>query len=538
MSTATINLDWQRTIRLLPGYDPFAQAGDCWFDEGAASYVVEFVETCCTHVKGALAGKPLLLEPWQKALYGNLYGWKRPDKTRRYREALVFVPRGNSKTTMGAAMVCVGLYLGDEPGAELYSSAAEREQARLCFEVVSGMIRNETQMSNRAELYKYSIVVGDKIYKALSAQAGSKHGFSPQLIVNDELHAHPTPELTEVLMTGTLKRRQPLTVHLTTSDYEREGSICNDKHDYACKVRDGLIEDPAFLPVIYEASREDDYTDPKVWAKANPNLGVSVPLEYMERECKRAKDDPLFENTFKRLHLNIRTEQAERLLPVERWDACEGELPDLRGMKCWAGLDLGATRDFTAFVPVFPLDDGRFAIKPIFWIPEATAMRRKEKLGPVYQVWERAGALRLTPGNEIDYTLIEKEIAAFCIEHDMQEIAADRLFQGAQIMQNLYEKHGITIFEHGQGFLSMASPTRAFLEHVGNGKIVHDGNPVMRWMISNLTGKQDEAGNWKPDKKRSAEKIDGPVGAIMGLTRAIIGGEAESVYEERGVLCI
>jgi phage terminase large subunit-like protein len=268
VATDVISLDLQRTIRLLPGYDPFAQAGDCWFDEEAARHHIEFVEACCTHVKGELAGKPLLLEPWQKAIFANLYGWKRPDGTRRYRECLVFIPRGNGKTILAAALVCDGLYLEEEPGAELYSSAAESDQARLCFGVVTGMIRNEPEMERRAELFKYSIVVGDKSYKALTAQAGSKHGFNVQLLVNDELHAHKTPELTEVLMTGTGKRRQPLVVHLTTSDYEREGSICNEKHDYATKVRDGLIEDPAFLPVIYEATKEDDWTDPKVWCLA------------------------------------------------------------------------------------------------------------------------------------------------------------------------------------------------------------------------------------------------------------------------------
>lgn len=537
MSTEVLSYDLQKTIRLLPGYDPYAQAGDCRFDEETAAHVIEFVETCCTHVKGKLAGKPLKLEPWQKAIFANLYGWKRPDDTRRYREALVFIPRGNSKTTMAAAIICIGLFLDHEPGSELYSAAAERDQARLCFEVVTGMIRNEPEMESRAQLYKYSIVVEDRAYKALSAASGSKHGFNIQYLVNDELHAHTTPELTEVLMTGMGKRRQPLVAHLSTSDYEREGSICNDKHDYGCKVRDGLIEDPAFLPVVYEASKEDDWTDPKVWASANPNLGVSVPLDYLERECRRAKDDPAFENTFKRLHLNIRTEQAERLLPIEKWDACKGTLPDLAGKPCWAGLDLGATSDFTAFVAVFPLDDERFAVTPIFWIPESTARKRRERLGAIYQLWERAGVLRITPGDEADYGRIEADIAKFAEEHGLQEIAADRLFQGAQIIQNLRDDHGIPVMEHGQGFISMAVPTRQFLEHVGNRLVVHDGNPVLRWMVANLTGKQDEAGNWKPDKKRSGDKIDGVVGLIMGLGRAIAeGGESgASFYEDEGV---
>lgn len=521
MATATSEL--QDVIRLLPGYDPYAQAGDRYeFCEQHAADAIEFIESCCTFVEGPRGGQTFKLEPWQKAIFANVWGWR--DKRsgfRRYREALVFIPRGNGKTELAAAFVCLFLYLDHEPGARLYSSAAEADQARLCFDRVAGMIRNEPLMESSTEIFKYSITRGDKSYKYLSATAGTKHGFNVQLLVNDELHAHKTPELTEVLMTGMGKRPNPFCVHLTTSDYERENSVCNQKHDYGSRVRDGIIDDPSFLPVIYEATRDDDWTSPEVWAKANPNLGISIPLDYIERECKRAQSDPAYENAFKRLHLDVRTEQADRLLPVERWDACRGELPDLAKRRCWCGLDLGATRDFTAFVAVFPLDDGQYAIKSIFWIPAGPAKQRKDRMGAVYLKWERAGALRITEGDEVDYATIERDIVAFAGQHAVQEIAADRLFQGAQIVQRLAEKHGLPIIEHGQGYISMAAPCREFLELVGNGSVVHDGNPVLRWMVSNLVGKQDEAGNWKPDKKRSAEKIDGVVAAIMGLGRAV-----------------
>ena len=525
-------------IRILPGYNPYDQAGDCTFDEARAANVIRFIERFCHHVKGALGGQLLKLEPWQKAVFANLYGWRRPDGTRRYREALVYIPRGNSKTTMGAAIVFIHLFTDREAGAELYSAAAERDQARLCFDVVTGMIRSSPEWRGDADLFKYSIVVRDKSYKALSAEAGSKHGFSPQLVVNDELHAHRTPELTNVLATGTLKRAQPLVIHLTTADYEREGSVCNDKHDYACRVRDNHGDplqpgyDPAFLPVIYEATKEDDWTDPCVWRKANPNYEVSVPHDYLARECRRAKEDPSYENTFKRLHLDIRTEQADRLLPVERWDACLGELPDLTGQRCWCGLDLGATRDFTAFVAVFRVGE-RFAVKSIFWIPQSAAGRRRDQMGATFLAWERARVLRVTPGDEVDYERVEMDLVEFSKDHAVQEIAADRLFQGAQLIQHLNEKHGLLTFQHGQGYLDMAVPTRTFLEHVGAGKILHDGNPIMRWMVTNLTGKQDEAGNWKPDKKRSAEKIDGVVALIMALGRATVAQpQRRSFYEE------
>ena len=537
MKIETFNADLQRTIRLLPGYDPFAQAGDRYeFCEDSAAYAIEFIETCCTFVEGPKGGQPFVLEPWQAAIFANLWGWREISTGhRRYREALVFIPRGNGKTEIAALVVCLFMFLDHERGARLYSSAAEADQARLCFDRVAGMIRNEPLMRDRAEIFKYTITAGDKSYKYLSAAAGTKHGFNVQLVVNDELHAHKTAELTEVLMTGMGKRPNPFCIHLTTSDYEREGSICNEKHDYAGKVRDGIIDDPAFLPVIYEASREDDWTSPDVWAKANPNLGVSVPVDYIERECKRAKSDPLYENTFKRLHLNIRTEQAERLLPIEKWDGCAVEsLPDLAGCRCWCGLDIGSTGDFTAFCAVFPEGDSFYAM-PIFWIPESASDRRRERLGPQYLAWERAGVLRITPGDEVDYARVEADIVEFAEQYAVQEIAADRLFQGAQLVQNLGERHGFAVVAHGMGYLSMAAPTKAFLERVGNRTLVHDGNPVLRWMVSNLMGKQDEAGNFKPDKKHSGDKIDGVVALIMGLGRAEMLGLTGSAYEDHGV---
>ncbi len=204
MTTATENLE--ELIGILPGYNPWLQAGDCTFDNEAALDVIEFVEAGCTHVKGELGGQPLILQPGQKAWFANLFGWKRPNGKRRFRETMVYVPRGNGKTLLGAALVNVMLFLDDEPGSELYSSAAERDQARLCFEMVEGMIINQPALDSVAECFKYSIVVGTKSYKALSCEAKSKHGFSANLVVNDELHAHQNGELTEVLMTSTLKR--------------------------------------------------------------------------------------------------------------------------------------------------------------------------------------------------------------------------------------------------------------------------------------------------------------------------------------------
>ena len=546
MATDVLSFDLQKTIRLIPGYDPFAQAGDCTFDEEEAQNVLDFVQECCTHVKGELAGQPLRLEPWQQAIFANLWGWKRPDGTRRYREALIFIPRGNSKTTMAAAMINVGLYLDDEPGAELYSAASERDQARLCFEVVEGMIRNEPLMESRAELFKYSITVGDKSYKALSAEAGTKHGFNVQYLINDELHAQPTPDLTEVLMTGMGKRRQPLAIHLTTSDFEREGSICNKKYDYAVKARDNGGDpsqpgyDPAFLPVIYEASKEDDWTDPEVWRKANPNFGISVPEDYLERECLRAREDPGYENTFKRLHLNIRTQAVSQWIAMEKWDACRVgglTIDDYAGQPCWLAIDVACSEDFNAAVVVFRDGDG-VAVFPYFWVPRKTAVQREWEKRIPYSVWAKSGHLTLSPDEIIGAPELTAEVMQIINRHKLNvtEMPVDRAFQGLDVIMSLVAE-GLTAFAHGQGSLGMIPPTKQTKNLILAGKLKHDGHPVMRWMMNNVVV---HAGDNKefPMRDKSADKIDGPVAMIMGVGRAVMQPvPTRSFYEDHGLEC-
>ena len=542
MSTATINLDLQRIIRLLPNYDPYAQAGDCVFEEDRAAFAIEFVEHCCSHVKGEKAKTTLILEDWQKAIFANLFGWIRPDGTRRYREAFIFIPRKNAKTTMAAAVIALVLYTDDEPGAECYSAAAEREQARLCFDIVTGMIRNEPEMNSRAELYKYSIVVGDSSYKAISAEAGSKHGFNAHLVVNDELHVHRTRELTDVLATSMGSRRQPLLVHLSTSDYEREGSICNEKQDYAEKVCSGVIEDMAFLPVVYKAEREDDWTDPKIWRKANPNLGVSISEEFIARECQRAKEEPEFENEFKRLHLNIRTEQAFRWMPMGKWDACNTAVDHdtLLGKACYAGLDLASIGDMAALVLAFPIDE-RYVLLPFFWCPADTAEERERKERQPYRTWARQGLLELTPGNRIDYRFIRHRIQALGKQYAIQEIAFDP-WNATTLAGQLAEEDGFKMLEHGQGTKAMNEPMKMLMRLVLGKEIVHGGHKILRWNASNIAAIRDPSDCIRPDKKHSAEKIDGMVAAIMAIGRAVIGTDNTSIYDspdrEEGVLWV
>lgn len=488
-----------------------------------------------------MAGKPLILEEWQMAIVGNIFGWLLHDGRRRYREALIFVPRKNGKSTLGAGIGNLVFFADHEPGAEIYSVAAEREQAALIWGIGRYQIQNEPRLAKRCTIYTgHRSIMNEEdgsSWKPISAEANTKHGANSHLILSDELHAQKTPELIETMITSTGSRRQPLILHFTTSDFERENSICNEKHAYASNVRDGRFEDENFLPVIYEAKLDDDFTDPEIWRKANPNLGVSISEEYLERECKRAKENPSYENTFKRLHLNIRTEAAVRWLSIASWDECGGPIDweEMKGKECYAGLDLSSTQDITALVLVFP--DYHNALLPFFWAPKENAREKQKKDGAPYLKWAREGHIHLTEGNVIDYSFIRKRVNELSKIYDIREIAFDP-WNAKQLATQLTEEDGLPMIEFRQGFFSMNEPAKHFESLVVSRKLRHGDNPILRWMASNVSVKEDPAGNIKPDKTKSSEKIDGIVAAIMGLGCSMVATQqnTESVYSTRGIL--
>ncbi len=514
----------------IPGYNPWDDEGDCKFYPEPAQQAIDFFSVCLKHVEGELAGKSLQLEIWQQAIIANLFGWKHPDGRRRYREAFILVGRRNGKTTMAAGLILLVLFGDHEIGAQIYSAAADRDQATLIFKPAKAMVMAEPWMSSRVKIYEAakSIVYTEEnsSYKAISAEANTKHGYNSHLVVIDELHAQPNRALVDVLLTSTGSRRQPLVVHITTSDYDRD-SICNEKYDYACKVRDRIEDDRAFLPVIYEALREDDWTDPKVWVKANPNLGISISQEYLERECKRAQNSPAFENTFKRLHLNIKTEQAVRWLPLERWDQCGGALDpaDLVGRECYAGLDLASTTDLAALALLFPRPDG-FDVLSYFWLPADRARENEERGLLSYTTWGKQGYLTLTPGNRLDFDFIRKRINELGREYNIQEIAIDRW--NATQLANQLKGDGFSIQLFGQGYASMSAPAKELEALVLGKQINHGGDPVVRWMASNVSITMDAAGNIKPARDKSADKIDIIVAIIMALGRAMLRPDSEA----------
>lgn len=510
------------------------------FDAEAAERAVTFFGFL-RHSKGEWAGQPFELSDWQAFIVGSLFGWKRADGTRRFREGYLEVARKNGKTTMLAGIGLLLAFFDDEPGAEVYAAATKREQAKICWGEARRMVQATPALRRRI-----SVLVGNlhderthSKFEPLGADADSMDGLNISGAIGDELHAHKTRGIVDVLETATAARRQPMIVYITTAGHDRH-SVCWQKREYALKVLQGVIEDDTVFAYIATIDEGDDWTDPKVWAKANPNLGISVKLDDLERKCRAAIETPSNQNAFKRLHLDIWTEQVSKWLTLEVWDRCAGpvDAEALRGRECYGGLDLASTTDLAALALLFPREDGGFDELAYFWVPEEGLRKRVERDRVPYDVWERQGFIRATEGNVIDYAAIfeclTEEVAA---RFKLVDLGYDP-WNATQLITQLMGE-GLTCVPIRQGFASLSAPTKEFEKLVLAGRLRHGGNPVLRWMASNVAAASDPAGNIKPDKAKSADRIDGIVATIMALDRATRRqAPARSAYEDRGLMTV
>lgn len=529
--------DPRETILLLPGYDPHRDAAGYHFEPEAGLKAIRFFHEKLTHVKGDKARTPFFLEPWQQGVVANLFGWKDDQGLRRYRSCFLFVPRKNGKTPFAAGVILYLLTQDGEAGAEVYGAAREYKQASLVWQHARGMVAQCPELAEMCHVFKgqaksIEVDADFSVYRVVCSDALAAHGWNTHGGVVDELHALPDGELVDALETSTAARSQPMLLYITTSDFEREGSICNEKYDYAVHVRDGIAPDATHLPVIYDTPLDADWTDPKVWEACNPNLGVSVKREYIEKACEKAKRVPRLENIFRRLHLNIRTEQDVRWLSIAEWDACCDEdllLDAYEGEQCFAALDLSSTRDLSCFGLLFPQHKNAFF--PFFFVPKDNAHERERTDKVPYITWAGQGCIELTPGNVIDYERIKARVFACAERFNILEIAVDR-WQAEMFMQ-LLAGEGLEVVPFGQGFASMSAPTKKLEALILGREFRHDGNPVLRWNAANVSVEDDAAENLKPSKKISTGRIDGIVTLIMALGRAIVAEEkGPSVYEQ------
>lgn len=512
-----------------------------FFDRPAGLKAVRWIEKYCTHVKGEWGGQPLKLKRWQRdEIILPLFGWKnRETGLRKYRRAFVFIPRKNGKSTLGSAIALYLLCADGEPGAEIYSAASDRLQASIIHDTAKMMTLQNDELKKRLKVFQTSIVheSSGSFYRVLSSDAPRQHGKNAHGIIFDELHTQPNRELWDVLTTATGSRRQPLIMAFSTAGYDRE-TICYEQYDYAKKVRDGIIEDDTFLAVIYETDPDQNIDDEETWKVANPNMRISLKEEYIRDEALRAMNEPAYENTFRRLQLNQWTASDVKWISDETWMRNAGELSLglLGGKPCVCGLDLASRRDLSAFVMLFPVE-GKYYVVPWFFVPELTAKERTKKDGINYDLWIKSGHIIETPGNVTDYAFIRAKINELAELHEIRSIGYDR-WNASQLIIELQDD-GLKCNPFGQGFASMSAPTKELEAQIYGGNLVHGGNPVMRWMCSNVMVVQDAAANIKISREKSKEKVDGMVALVMAFGEYMTGFEPSvSAYETRGILSI
>ena len=380
----------------------------------------------------------------------------------------------------------------------------------------------------------------NSFYQVLSAEAYSKHGFNIHGVVFDELHTQPNRKLFDVMTKGSGDARmQPLYFLITTAGTDTK-SICYETHQKAKDIIEGRKIDPTFYPVIYGADEDDDWTDPKVWKKANPSLGITVGIDKVKAACESAKQNPAEENSFRQLRLNQWVKQSIRWMPMDKWDECGGVVDPyaLEGRACYAGLDLSSTSDLTALVLVFPptSEDEPYITLPFFWLPEETLSLRVRRDHVPYDQWAKRGYIQTTEGNVVHYGFIERFICELGERYDIREIAHDRW--NATMMVQTLEDDGFTMVPFGQGFKDMSPPTKELMRIVLEHKLCHGGHPVLRWNMDNAFVRTDPAGNLKLDKEKSTEKVDGAVALVMALDRAMKNQGGDSVYNHRGLLVL
>ena len=534
------------SMRKLKKYKPTKfMAKTSHYDKDAADYAVMFIESLC-HTKGTWAGKPFELIDWQEQIIRDLFGVLKPNGYRQFNTAYIEIPKKQGKSELAAAVALLLLCGDGEERAEVYGCAADRNQAKIVFDVAVDMVRFCPALSKRVKILesqkKITYLPTNSSYQVLSADVANKHGFNTHGVIFDELHTQPNRKLFDVMLQGSGDARmQPLYFLITTAGNDTN-SICYEVHQKAIDIAEGRKVDPTCYSVIYGAAEDEDWTDPKVWKKANPSLGITVGIDKVKAACESAQQNPGEENAFRQLRLNQWVKQSVRWMPMDKWDACAFPVSedDLEGRICYGGLDLSSTTDITAFVLVFPpLDEeDKYYVLPYFWIPEETLDLRVRRDHVPYDLWERQGTLMTTEGNVVHYGYIEKFIEQLGERFNIREIAFDR-WGAVQMVQNL-EGMGFTVVPFGQGFKDMSPPTKELMKLVLEEKIAHGGHPVLRWMMDNIFIRTDPAGNIKADKEKSTEKIDGAIATIMGLDRAIRCGNdtGASVYDSRGLLFI
>jgi phage terminase large subunit-like protein len=472
-----------------------------------------------------------------RRVYGDTYQDEHGDVLRNVKTVFLLLPRGNRKTTLGAALALLHTF-GPErvPGGQIISAALDRKQARIAFEENVGTIRMEPRLlaASRIKDAKNQIehIKSGSNYEAISAEAGTSHGRTPNFVLADELHAWRGSALWDVLRTGLTKVRGSMAFAITTAGIG-QATFAFEMYQNAKRVDSGEVHDPGFLPILFESPADVNWRDENVWFAVNPGLEHGFPdIDGLRQLAREAEKRPMQLQAFKQLHLNVWLDgAAEPAFDMTCYDHGSEpfDLDDLEGRDCWIGVDLSSTSDLTAVVAVFPRETGGYFVLSRFFVPGDTLRKRQERDGVPYVLWADEGHLIATPGNVVDYSVVEQYIIDLAERFRVHEVVIDRWNATGTI--NRLTDQGLTVARFGQGFQSMTGAVNASERAITAGALQHGGQPVLRWCFANVVVDQDPAGGRKFNKARSAEKIDGAVAAAMALARAEAAENGASIYE-------
>lgn len=508
------------------------------FSRQHAERAVNFIEKL-KHVKGKWAGQYLKLEPWQCFIVWNIFGWIMADTgARRFTEAYVEVARKNGKSTLASGIALYMEFADKELGAEVYSVATTRDQARICFDYAQQMVR-------ASDLRNYAVVTRDAIafekmgatYKPLSSEGKTLDGKHSHCVICDEYHAHPTDEVYDVMQTSMGARQQPLMFIITTAGLNTSVP-CFAYRKTMCQMLDGAIDADRNFAIIYTLDDIEEVDNPDTWVKANPCYGVSLGEEWLRDQYDKMKREPSKIANIMTKSFNVWMDAPTVWIPDRQWAELKSVVPmdELAHKPCVAALDLAAVNDYCALCLLFH-ERERYQMLWRFYIPEDKYRNRAEiaRENASIEEWVRKGYIIVTPGNVTDYDYIIADVDGLMLQYNITAFAYDP-WNASSVAPKLVER-GLHLEPFSQTISNYALPTKEFERIVGLGIVDHYDNPVARWMLSNVVIRQDVNGNRRPDKGKSSEKIDGIVAAIMALGQMISDSAAQAnVYERRGLL--
>lgn len=523
---------------------PKPKGRDVYFDAEEVARVVRVLRQL-PHNKGEWAGKPFDLDGWQLVwIVAPIFGWRyRSTGARVFRSAFVCVPRKAGKSTLAARFAFVLLVADGEPGAEVYSAAASKDQAQIVGQDVC-RVAAASPIGHKLEILDRSgrvIVPGNgSVFRPLSKVAELAHGLNVSGGVIDELHVHKSRHLVDAIESGTQARRQPLVVTITTPDDGQDGTIFDERFRQAEQIAAGAISIPDHWVAQWGAEQDDDPFDEAVWFRSQPALGRSIGIDVYRGEANRAKETPSLLPRFRQLYLGVRVRELTRFLSVDEWDAGAGlGAPDMSGMSVTVGLDLSTTTDITAAV-LLARDGSDWLVRPMLWVPEDSVPDLEHRCRVDMSRWIREGWVRATEGNVVDYARVRADIIAEVESAGVRvaQVAFDP-WNATETSQEL-EREGFPLVEVRQTYANLSPALKELERALKAGEVAHDGNPVMRWMADSLEVRTDRDGNLKPakpDRRKAAYRIDGMAALVTAMSRAMVAPAARrSVYETRGVV--